>query len=312
VRLLGFGDYRPAATLTNADLEREVDTSDEWIRQRTGIRSRHVASADETVVSMGAGAAAKALAASGRTADEIDLVLLATCSATRPVPGGAPAIAAAIGASSPGAVDVNAGCAGFSYALSWAADAIRAGSARTVAVVASERVTTWIDPADRGTRVLFGDGAGAAIVGGEPDGPHPDAVGPVVWGSDGSQAQALGVPDDQPWLKMDGTAVFRWAVSLAPVAERACDAAGIAIEDIAMFVPHQANARITDALTRTLRIDPALVCRDVVDTGNTSAASVPMALTRLVQSGRVPSGAPVLLLAFGAGLTYAAQVVRLP
>jgi 3-oxoacyl-[acyl-carrier-protein] synthase-3 len=310
--LLGFGDYRPAATLTNADLERELDTSDAWIRQRTGITSRHIAAADETVVSMAAGATAKALAASGRTADEVDLVLLATCSMTRPVPGGAPAVAAAIGARSPGAVDVNAGCAGFSYALSWAADAIRSGSARTVAVVASERVTTWIDPADRGTRVLFGDGAGAAIVGSGPSGSAADDVGPVVWGSDGSQASCLRVPDGSRWLEMDGTAVFRWAVSLAPVAERACAAAGLAVGDVAMFVPHQANARITDALARALGVDPDRVCRDVVDTGNTSAASVPMALTRLVQSGTVPSGAPVLLLAFGAGLTYAAQVVRLP
>jgi 3-oxoacyl-[acyl-carrier-protein] synthase-3 len=312
VRLLGFGDYRPPATLTNADLERELDTSDEWIRRRTGIASRHVASPDESVVSMAAGATAKALAASGRTPDEVDLVLLATCSMTRPVPGGAPAVAAAIGAGAPGAVDLNAGCAGFSYALSWAADAIRAGSARTVAVVASERVTTWIDPADRSTRVLFGDGAGAAIVGAAPDSRAADDVGPVVWGSEGAQADALRVPDDSRWLEMDGAAVFRWAVSLAPVAEHACTAAGLAVSDLAMFVPHQANMRITDALTRALGIDPSKVCRDVVDTGNTSAASVPMALTRLVDSGTVPSGAPVLLLAFGAGLTYAAQVVRLP
>ncbi len=308
-RLLGFGDYRPARVVTNDDLARTMDTNDGWIRERTGIAARRFAAADDTVVSMGTAAAAKALAASGTDAHDVDLVLLASCSLTRPVPGGAASLATAIGAGRAGAVDVNAACAGFCYSLSWAADAIRAGSARTVLVVGSERLTTWVDQTDRSTAIIFADGAGAAVVGPSDD----NGIGPVVWGSDGTRADAIHIPDDADALVMDGPGVFRWATTeMADVARNACAAAGLMLSDIAVFVPHQANLRIVDSLARQLGIAPDRVARDIVDTGNTSGASIPLAISRLVEEARVAPGDPMLLVAFGAGLTYAAQVVIAP
>jgi 3-oxoacyl-[acyl-carrier-protein] synthase-3 len=308
-RLLGFGDYRPARVVTNDDLALTMDTSDAWIRERTGIATRRFAAAEDTVVSMGVAAAAKALAASGIDPGDVGLVLLASCSLTKPVPGGAGSLATAIGATRAGAVDVNAACSGFCYGLSWAADAIRAGSARYVLVVGSERLTTWLDMTDRSTAIIFGDGAGAAVVGPAED----NGIGPVVWGSDGTRADAIRVPDDRDTLVMDGPGVFRWATTeMAQVARNACAAAGLAPSEVAAFVPHQANLRIVDSLARQLGIDPDRVARDIVDMGNPSGASIPLAVSRLVDEGRVAPNDPLLLVAFGAGLTYAAQVVTSP
>ena len=300
-RLLAFGDHRPARVVTNDDLL--ADTADAWVRERTGIVARRYAADDETVVSMAVAAAAKALATAGV---EADLVLLASCSLPRPVPGGAAAVASGLGLHA-GAVDVNAACAGFCYALSWAADAVRAGSARHVVVIGSERLTTWLDPYDRNTAILFADGAGAAVVGAA----ERDGIGPVGWGSDGTRADAIAIEGDT--LAMDGAGVFRWATTaMAAVARDACAAAGIAPADLAAFVPHQANLRIVDSLARQLGVPDDRVARDVVDAGNTSSASVPLAVARLLAEGRVASGEPMLLLGFGAGLTYAAQVVTAP
>jgi 3-oxoacyl-[acyl-carrier-protein] synthase-3 len=308
-RLLAFGDYRPARVVTNDELSQTMDTSDAWIRERTGIVTRRFASDDDTVVSMGTAAAAKALAHSGIDARDVDLVLLASCSMTRSIPGGAASLASAVGAIAAGAVDVNAACAGFCYALSWAADAIRSGSARHVLVVGSERLTTWLDLTDRSTAIIFGDGAGAAVVGPA----ESNGIGPVVWGSDGTRAASIQVPDDGAFVEMDGPGVFRWATTeMAEVARKACAAAGLAPADIAAFVPHQANLRIVDSLARQLGIDPARVARDIVEMGNTSGASIPLAVSRLVEEGRVAPGDPMLFVAFGAGLTYAAQVVTAP
>ena len=302
-RLLAFGDYRPARVVTNDDLVAE--TNDAWIRERTGIAARRYASDDDTVVSMATAAGAKALAAAGV---EPDLVLLASCSMTRPIPGGAASVAANLG-SNAGAVDVNAACAGFCYALSWAADAIRAGSAEHVLVIGSERLTTWLDHEDRGTAILFADGAGAAVVGPS----ETNGIGPVVWGSDGTKADAICVPDNAEKLTMDGQGVFRWATTeMAKVANAACAAAGLAPWQVAAFVPHQANLRIVDSLARQLGVPDDRVARDVIDAGNTSSASVPLAISRLLDEGRLSPGDPMLLVAFGAGLTYAAQVVTAP
>jgi 3-oxoacyl-[acyl-carrier-protein] synthase-3 len=306
-RVLAFGEHRPAKVVTNDDLSQVMETNDTWIRERTGIATRRYASPDETVVSMGAAAAAKALAQSGIEGSDVDLVLLASCSMTRSIPGGAASLGTLVGATRAGAVDVNAACAGFCYALSWAADAVRNGSARHVVVVGSERLTTWLDPTDRGTAIIFGDGAGAAVVGPAED----NGIGPVVWGSDGTRADAIRVPDDGAYVGMDGPGVFRWATTeMAAVARDACAAAGLAPSDIKAFVPHQANLRIVDSLARQLGIDGDRVARDIVDMGNTSSASVPLAIARLVDEGRVAPGDPMLLVAFGAGLTYAAQVVN--
>lgn len=301
-RLLAFGDHRPRTVVRNADLL--TDTEDTWVRDRTGIVARRYADGDETVVSMAVHAGGKALAAAGVDAD---LVLLASCSLPVPVPGGAASVASALGLRA-GAVDVNAACAGFCYALAWAADAVRAGSADHVLVIGSERLTTWLDPFDRNTAILFADGAGAAVVGPSESG---DGIGPVVWGSDGAYAHAIGIDKDA--LTMDGPGVFRWATTaMAPVAREACERAGIAPSDVAAFVPHQANLRIVDSLARQLGVPMERVARDVVESGNTSSASVPLAICRLVAEGRVASGDPLLLVAFGAGLTWAAQVVTAP
>lgn len=305
-RIAGYGDYRPATLVSNDDLSRTMDTNDAWIRERTGIVTRRHAGPDDSVVSMAIEASAKSLAHAGVDAADVDLVLLASCSMTRPVPGGAAEVASTLGAVSAGAVDVNAACAGFCYALSWAADAIRSGSARTVLVAGSERLTTWLDPADRGTSIIFGDGAGAAVV----TASDVNAIGPVVWGSDGTKADAIRIPDDADTLAMDGQGVFRWATTeMADVARKACAAAGLEPGDVAAFVPHQANLRIVDSLARQLGIDPEKVARDIVEMGNTSGASVPLAICRLLDEGRIVAGDPLLLVAFGAGLTYAAQVV---
>ncbi|HEX4016617.1 MAG TPA: beta-ketoacyl-ACP synthase 3 [Frankiaceae bacterium] len=313
--ILGLGAYRPAGRLTNADLVARLDTSDEWIVRRTGISERRVAGPDDTLVAMGVDAGAKALAAAGVQGGDVDLVIAASCTAQAPIPGIGPRIAAGVGASAAGAFDLNAGCAGFCYALSMAADAVRAGNAKRVLVVASERLTDWVDSDDRGMAILFGDAAGAALVG-APDPASEAGIGPVAWGSDGSVANVIEIrtrPDGREFMEMEGSAVFRWATTqLVPVARRACDLAGVAPEELSAIVLHQANLRITESIARSLGAPQAILARDIVDAGNTSAASVPLALSRLIDEGQVGSGDRVLLFAFGAGLTYAGQVVRLP
>lgn len=310
-RIAGIGEHRPAGVLTNDDLAaRGLDTTDDWIRTRTGISSRRVAGDAETVITMGADAAAKATAEAGVDARDVDLLVLATCSMRNAIPGGAARIATAIGATGIGAFDLNAACGGFSYALSVAADAVRCGTAERVVVVGSEKLTDWIDWTDRGTCILFGDGAAAAVV----VAADTMGIGPVAWGSDGDGHGLVGVPDGDWAIRMDGPAVFRWATTqLAPVARRACELAGITTDDLAAFVPHQANTRIVDALTRALRLPASVVvAHDIAETGNTSAASVPLALSQLIAGGEVKTGDLALLLAFGAGLTYAGQVIRIP
>ncbi len=313
-RILGLGAHRPERVVDNAELCASLDTSDTWIRERTGIERRYVAAPDESVVTMATVAAGKALASAGIRPDEVDLVLVATCTHPDLFPGASPRVAAALGTTA-GAVDVGAACAGFCYALAQASDAVRAGSARHVLVAGAERLTDVADPRDRATRVLFGDGAGAVVVG-PSDEPE---IGPVAWGSDGLAAHLIRsepsvLASAPPYLRMEGPALFRWAVTqVAPVARRACELAGVDPSHLAAFVPHQANLRIVDAVASALALPShVVVSRDVVDTGNTSAASVPLALTRLVESGVVRSGDAALLVAFGAGLTYAAQVVLLP
>src|SRR4051794_9524981 len=309
-RMLGLGAHRPARVVTNHDLESSLETTDEWIRQRIGIASRLVAAEDETVADMGVIAGGKALAAAGVEPKDIDLVLLASCSLATPIPGRAPEVAARLGAGggAAGAVDVNGACAGFCYAMSWAADAVKAGSAHHVLVVASERLSDYTDWTDRTTAAIFADGAGAAVVGPS----DVDEISRPVWGSDGTRSSAIETTKDDPYMRMEGQAVFRWATALASVAREACEVAGIEPSQLAAFVPHQANLRIIDSLAKNLGAPQAYISRDIVDTGNTSAASIPQALTRMIERGDVSSGDPVLLLAFGAGLTYAGQVVRMP
>ncbi len=309
-RILGLGHYRPANVITNHDLiARGVDTDDEWVKSRVGIAERRWADADETVVDMAEQAGSKALAASGVSTAEVDLVLVATCTMPTPVPAAAPNLASRLGIVAPGAYDVNSGCSGFVYALNAASAAVQTGQARNVLVVASERFSGWLDMSDRSTCIILGDGAGAAVIG-PSDIPR---LGPVVWGSDGEQYDTVAIDEERRVFRQEGQTVYRWATGqMAPVALQACERAGVAAQDIAAFVPHQANLRIIDALARRIGLPNAVVARDIVTSGNTSAATIPLALSRMVEAGEIASGAPVLLLGFGSGLAYAAQVVLAP
>jgi 3-oxoacyl-[acyl-carrier-protein] synthase III len=312
VRVLAFGGYQPDKVVTNHDLAKLVDTNDEWIRSRVGIETRRIAADDETVTDMAEAAGAKALAASGLNASDVDLVIVATCTPETPIPNVAASVAHRLGIAAPGAFDLNAACAGFCYAMSVAADAVRAGSARHVLVIGAEKLSSWIDWTDRSTCIIFADGAGAVVLGPTAEG-EPTGIGPVVWGSAGDQAEKIIIPERNGYLTQDGQAVFRWATTaLAPVAAEACARAGVKPEDISAFIPHQANLRIIEPIARKLGIPRERLADDIVHAGNTSSASIPLALARMAEQGRLTPGTPALLLAFGAGLSYAAQVITLP
>jgi 3-oxoacyl-[acyl-carrier-protein] synthase-3 len=311
-KLLSVGDYQPANVVTNADLAARMDTSDEWIRSRVGIASRRFAAPDETVPDMAVAAGGKALAASGLAPGDIDLVIVATCTMPTPIPSAAAQVATRLGIAAPGAYDLNAACAGFCYGLSAASSAISSGQATNVLVVGAEKLTDWVDPDDRSTAIIFADGAGAAVVGPAPT-PDEVGVGPVAWGSTGDGVDLITIPSRTGFLGQEGQAVFRWATTaLAPVALEACRRAGVAPSELAAFIPHQANLRIVEAIARKLGAPNARIADDIVEAGNTSSASIPLALARMAARGEVRSGDPVLLLGFGAGLTYAGQVVLCP
>jgi 3-oxoacyl-[acyl-carrier-protein] synthase III len=311
-RILAFGGYQPDNVVTNNDLARQMDTSDEWIRSRVGIISRRIAGPEESVTDMATAAGGKALAASGLSAADIDLVIVATCSTDVPIPNVSATVAHRLGIIGPGAYDLNAACAGFCYALAAASDTIRAGSAGHILVVGAEKMSAWMDWNDRSTCIIFADGAGAAVVG--PAGPgEPPGIGPVVWGSAGDMAERITIPGRNGGLRQDGQAVFRWATTqLHPVALQACERAGIKPEDLSAFVPHQANLRIVEAIARRLGIPRERVADDIVHAGNTSSASIPLALSRMAERGALEPGTAALLLGFGAGLCYAAQVITIP
>jgi 3-oxoacyl-[acyl-carrier-protein] synthase-3 len=311
-RILGLGEHQPARVVTNAELATRMDTSDEWIRSRVGIASRRIAGPDESVADMAVVAGGKALAASGLAPTDVDLVIVATCTMPSPIPHAAAQVASRLGIPAPGAYDLNGACAGFVYGLSAAASAVTAGAARHVLLVGSEKLSDWVDQDDRSTAIIFADGAGAAVVGPAAS-PEEVGVGPVAWGSAGEKVDAIQIADRNSFLQQEGQAVFRWATTaLAPVALEACARAGVAVTDLAAFIPHQANLRIVEAIARRLGAPGVRVADDIVDAGNTSSASIPLALARMAERGELSSGDPVLLLGFGAGLTYAGQVVLCP
>ncbi|MQA94838.1 MAG: beta-ketoacyl-ACP synthase III [Streptosporangiales bacterium] len=308
-RILSFGGHQPSNVVTNEDLAEKIDTTDEWIQSRVGIAERRVAGPEESLQDMATAAGGKALAASGLEAGDIDLVVVATCTPETPIPNISATVADRMGIASPGAFDVNAACAGFCYALSVAADAVRAGSARHVLVIGAEKLSQWLDWTDRTTCVIFADGAGAAVVGPS----ETPAIGPVVWGSAGDKHEAISIASRDTYLTQQGQTVFRWATTqLNAAANDALDRAGVSPQDLAAFVPHQANLRIVESLARKLGATDAVVARDIVTAGNTSAASIPLALSRMLERGEIASGGKVLILGFGAGLTYAAQVIEVP
>ena len=320
-RILGVGGYRPARVVTNAEIVDKIDSSDEWIRTRSGIESRRWAGEGESVGDMSVAAAGKALAAAGVDADQIGATIISTVSHPMQTPSVAVEITDRLGATGSAAFDISAACAGFCHAVTIGNDLVRGGSAEYVLAIGVERLSDFTDPYDRGSAFIFADGAGAVVIG-PSDVP---AIGPVVWGADGSQRTVIEqqpswvdptVVDGstKPYFRMEGQKVFRWAVyEMAKVAQQALDAAGVAAADLDAFIPHQANIRIVDAMVRALKLpDHVPVARDIVDSGNTSAASVPLAMERMLESGQASSGGTALLIGFGAGLVYAAQVVTLP
>ncbi|MER6370453.1 MULTISPECIES: beta-ketoacyl-ACP synthase III [Streptomyces] len=311
-RIAAVGHYQPAKVLTNEDLAGLVDTSDEWITSRVGIRTRHIAGPDEPVDELAAHAAAKALAAAGLTAGDIDLVLVATSTAIDRSPNMAARVAARLGVPSPAAMDVNVVCAGFTHALATADHAVRAGAATRALVIGADKMSEVTDWSDRTTCVLVGDGAGAAVVEAAASGTEP-GIGPVLWGSVPEMGHAVRIEGTPPRFAQEGQSVYRWATTRLPaIARQACERAGLSPEELAAVVLHQANLRIIEPLAAKIGAVNAVVARDVVDSGNTSAASIPLAFSKLVERGEISTGDPVLLFGFGGNLSYAGQVVRCP
>ncbi|GLY46455.1 beta-ketoacyl-ACP synthase III [Lentzea sp. NBRC 102530] len=310
-RVVALGHYQPERVLTNADLEKMVDTDDEWILQRTGIATRRIAAEKETVADMATEAGANALKASGLAPSDIGQVIVATCSAIDRSPSTAAQVAARLAIPSAVVFDLNNACAGFCTALATADHTVRAGAARHALVIGAEKMSDLVDWTDRSSCILLGDGAGAAVVSASDEA----RIGPAVWGSDPSRSNAVRLVNEwQPRFEQEGQSVFRWATSELPaVAVQACERAGIAVGDLAAVVTHQANLRIIEALTKRMGLPESVVVgRDVVESGNTSAASVPLALSKMAERGELPSGKPVLLFAFGGGLSWAGQVITAP
>lgn len=320
-RILGVGAYRPIRSVPNSEIVDRIDSSDDWIKTRSGITSRRIAGPDETVISMSVDAANDALEHAGIGPDQIDAVVVATVSHLMQTPAAATMISHQLGATPAAAFDVSAACAGFCYGMALASDMVKAGSAGHVLVIGVEKLSDITNPVDRGTAFIFADGAGAAVVGPSEE----PGISPVVWGADGEQYDLIrqtvawddvfATPDKEwPALQMQGSAVFRWAsFAMAKVAQQALAAAELSVDDLDAFIPHQANMRITDAMARTLKLpERVVIARDIAEQGNTSAASVPLAMHRLIDEGQVKPGDKALLIAFGAGLAYAAQVVTIP
>jgi 3-oxoacyl-[acyl-carrier-protein] synthase-3 len=320
-RILGVGGYRPTRVVPNEVILEKIDSSDEWIRSRSGIETRHWANDEETVAAMSIEASGKAIADAGISVEQIGGVIVSTVSHFKQTPAVATEIADKLGTHKAAAFDISAGCAGFGYGLTLAKGMIVEGSAEYVLVIGVERLSDLTDLEDRATAFLFGDGAGAVVVGPAEE----PGIGPTVWGSEGDKSETIkqtvpwtdyrtGPVDKFPAITQEGQAVFRWAVfEMAKVAQQALDAAGITPDELDVFIPHQANERIIDSMVKTLKLpEHVTVARDVRTTGNTSAASIPLAMERLLATGEARSGDTALVIGFGAGLVYAATVVTLP
>jgi 3-oxoacyl-[acyl-carrier-protein] synthase-3 len=318
-RAIGCGAFLPDNIVTNDDLAKKVDTSDAWIRERTGIRQRYIALEGQTTSDLAMGAARDALIDSGIDAGELDMVIVATTTPDRSFPSVATMVQSRLGMVRGAAFDVQAVCSGFIYGLSLADSLIRTGQARTILLIGAETMSRLLDWNDRATCVLFGDGAGAVVLqahDGRGDNSDRGILNTRIF-SDGRLHDLLytdgGVSStgSAGLLKMQGREVFRHAVTnISAAIEASAAAAGIAISDVDWFVPHQANQRILDGTARKLGIDPAKVISTVASHGNTSAASVPLALATAVKDGRIKQGDLVLLEAMGAGFTWGACLLR--
>lgn len=319
-RIYSVGAARGENAVPNDDLVGPIDSSDEWIRQRTGIITRTRAIAETSAVDLSAAAAAEAVARSGVDPAEIDLVIVATISNPKQTPSVAAIVADRIGATPAAAYDINAACAGYAYAVAQADALIRTGTARHAVVIGAEKLSDIVDPTDRSISFLLGDGAGAVVIGPS----ETPGISATVWGSDGSKADLVGMnhtlvefrDGTAPWptLRQEGPRVFRWAVwEMAKVAREALEKAGIEASDLAAFIPHQANLRIIEEFAKQLKLpETTVIARDIETTGNTSAASIPLATHRLLEEHPELSGGLALQIGFGAGLVFGAQVVVLP
>ncbi|MDN5762446.1 MAG: ketoacyl-ACP synthase III [Microlunatus sp.] len=310
-RLVAVGHFQPERVVPNSELEAMVETSDEWIQRRVGIKQRRWAAPEETVDVLAEKAGRDVLAKAKMTPDQVDLVVVATCSALDRSPNMSSRVAHRLGiGGSPATIDVNAACSGFPHAVALAQHAIAAGVSTTALVIGAEKLTDFTDYTDRSTCVLTADGAGAFLLTADP-GEH---ISPVVWGCAPELGDAVRIEHaDDSKFAQNGRAVFRWTIFELPrIAREVVDRAGIAPEDLAAIVLHQANLRIIEPLAAKIGAVNAVVSTDVTESGNTSAASIPLALSKLQEKDPLPSGAPVLLFAFGGGLAYAGQVVRMP
>jgi len=317
-RIVGVGKHLPSKVLTNADLERMVDTNDEWIVERTGIRERRIAADDETTSSLGAEASRMALETAGLTPDDIDLVICATLSPDGMFPSSASLIQSGIGASRAGAFDVNAACNGFVAALATGAQFINGGVYERVLVVGSEVTSRIIDWSDRSTCILFGDGAGAVVL----EKADTGGVGGFVLRSDGNGADLLYArgPASAPnsfqqtegfCIVMDGREVFKFAVrSMEEVTRKSLALSGLTVEDVTYLLPHQANQRIMTALAKGLGMDSERLISNVDKYGNTSSASIPIALCEAWEEGRLTPGDHIAITAVGGGLSWGASVLE--
>ncbi len=321
-RIYSVGAARGSLVVTNDDLAGPIDSSDEWIRQRTGVITRKRAPKDVHAIDLAESASREAISRAGILPAQIDAVIVSTISNTVQTPSLAALLAERVGANPAAAYDVSAACAGYTYGIAQADSFIRSGLAHYVLVVGAEKLSDYCLPTDRTISFLLGDGAGAAIVG-PSDFP---GISKTVWGSDGSKWDSIGMSNtleefrdghgDIAWptLRQEGQTVFRWAVwEMAKVAQLALDEAGITADQLAAFIPHQANMRIIDEFAKQLHLpDSVVIARDIATTGNTSAASIPLATHQLLTDHPELSGGLALEIGFGAGLVYGAQVVVLP
>ena len=326
-QILAVGSYRPKRVVPNSEIVDRIESSDEWIQQRTGIQTRRIADDSEQLLDMAIWAAEDALANAHLTIEDIDTVIVATITFPFQAPSAATALLQRLGNPKAAAFDINAACAGFCYAVSMAHDFIKAGTSKKVLVIGAEKISDFTDPNDRATAFIFADGAGAVIIGESQEA----GIGPTVWGSDADSRDAIQmnpswieVRDVQtqltkadvkwPNISQEGQKVFRWAVfSMSKAALSALDAAGLSVDEIDAFIPHQANARIIETMAKEMGLPSSVVIADDIRTnGNTSAASIPLAMDALLDQHPELHGKLALIIGYGAGLVYAGQVVKLP